>query len=196
MWRTISTRTAGLAIVILAIWGGLIPFLGPYFHYTLGPDHTWTWTAGRLYLSILPAIGALVGGLWLLGAGPWAPGRLGALLALLSGVWFAVGPDLSPLWHAGGDVGAAHGSVTVQALEQLGMHTGLGVVIAAMAAFALPSVATVRRQRVEPAPATADDPATAVAPAATQAPNGGIFPKGAPSRTPVGGPTRTPAHTR
>lgn len=201
MLRSVSTRTAGLAIVILAIWGGLIPFVGPYFHFTLGPDRTWTWTAARFYLSVLPAIGALIGGLWLMGAGPWASGRVGALLALLSGVWFAVGPELSTLWQHGGQLGAAHGTPVVQAMERLGLHSGLGVVIAALAGFALPSAVGYRRVPAQTvatptataAPATAA-PATAVAPGAatpaTAAADGTAQPAGEPTGVPAGSPTR------
>jgi hypothetical protein len=29
MLRSITTRVAGLAILILGIWGGIIPFVGP-----------------------------------------------------------------------------------------------------------------------------------------------------------------------
>jgi hypothetical protein len=164
MLRSVTTRVAGLTILILGIWGGIIPFVGPYFHFTLGPDHTWTWTAGRFYLSVLPAIGAVVGGLLLLGAGPWAAGRLGALLALLAGVWFAIGPDLSLIWRAGGDLGGGVGSRTDYALERLSFHTGLGVLIAALAAFALPAVLAVRTRRVEPvAQEPVEPPATAPA---------------------------------
>jgi hypothetical protein len=204
MLRSISTRTAGLAIVVLAIWGGLIPFVGPYFHFTLGPDHTWTWTTARLYLSVLPAVGALIGGLWLVGAGPWASGRVGAVLALLSGIWFAVGPEMSTLWHHGGQLGAAHGTLVVQAMERLGLHSGLGAVIAALAGFALPSA--VGRRRVpaeavetpttsyEPATEVRHEPATEVAPAA----EGRTTADGetAQMRTPAGGPTRAPAQNR
>jgi hypothetical protein len=150
MLRSVSTRLTGLTILVLGIWGGLIPFVGPYFHFTLGPDHAWTWTTGRLWLSVLPAIAAVVGGLWLLGAGPWASGRIGALLALLAGIWFTIGPDLSILWHTGGQLGAGHGSTTVQMLERLSFHTGLGVVIAALAGFALPGVVGLRARRREP----------------------------------------------
>jgi hypothetical protein len=136
--RSITTRFAGLAILVGGLWGGLVPFVGPYFSYSLGPNHAWTWSTGRLYLSVLPAIAAVVGGLLLLGAGPWPSGRIGALIALIAGIWFVVGPDLSYIWQTGGAQGAAHGSQTVRALEPLGYHTGLGVLIAALAAFALP----------------------------------------------------------
>jgi hypothetical protein len=147
MLRSVTTRAVGLTILILGIWGGVIPFVGPYFHFTLGPDHTWTWTAARLYLSVLPAIAAVIGGLLLVGAGPWAAGRLGALLALVAGVWFAIGPDLSLIWRAGGELGAGVGSQTRVALERLSFHTGLGVLIVALAAFALPGVVLAYRAR-------------------------------------------------
>jgi hypothetical protein len=147
MLRSVSTRLTGLTIVLVAIWAGLIPFVGPYFHFTLGPDHTWAWTSTRLYMDVLPAAAAFLGGLILLGAGPWAAGRLGAILALLGGIWLAVGPQLSALWHTGGAEGAAHGSVRVQQMERLGLHSGPGVVIAALAGFALPGLLAAYRVR-------------------------------------------------
>lgn len=147
--RSVSTRTSGLLILIAGIWGGLIPFVGPYFHFTLGPDSAWTWTSGRLYVDVLPAAAAVLGGLVLLGAGPRLPGRVGALLALAGGIWFTVGPEISTLWHPGGVEGMTHGSLGVRLLEHLTLHTGLGVLIAALAAYALPGslVARERGQR-------------------------------------------------
>src|SRR2546423_5482407 len=163
MFRHVTTRVAGLIILIGGIWGGLIPFVGPYFHFTLGPDQTWTWTNGRFWLDVLPAIVAIVGGLLLLGAGPWAAGRVGALLGLVAGIWFVVGPDLSLLWKTGGELGAGHGSRTVQMLERLSFHTGLGVLIAAFAAFALPGLVGYRTRRAT-APAEAEEAPTTAAP--------------------------------
>jgi hypothetical protein len=29
---------SGLLLVLLGIWGALIPFIGPYFHYAFTPD--------------------------------------------------------------------------------------------------------------------------------------------------------------
>jgi hypothetical protein len=153
--RHITTRLAGFLILVGGVWGGAIVFVGPYFHFTLGPDHAWRWTSGRLYLDVLPAIAAVVGGLVLLGAGPWLTGRLGALLALAGGIWFAIGPDMSLLWHQNGVQGAAHGTRGVQALEHLTIHTGLGVLIAALAAYALPGLIRAAAPAPEPiAPGT------------------------------------------
>jgi len=37
----------GLLLVLLGAWGGLIAFIGPYFHYAYTPDSAWTYTSGR-----------------------------------------------------------------------------------------------------------------------------------------------------
>jgi hypothetical protein len=146
MFRSVTTRLSGLIVLIAGIWGGLIPFVGPYFHFALGPDHAWRWTSGRLYLDILPAVAAVLGGLLLLGAGPWLSGRIGALLALAGGIWFAVGPDVSRLWHSGGAQGLAHGHGGKRMLEYLTFHSGLGVLITALAAYALPGIVATRHR--------------------------------------------------
>lgn len=158
MLRSVTTRLAGLVILIAGLWGGLIPFVGPYFHFALGPDHTWTWTAARFYLDVLPAIAAVLGGLLLLASGPWLAGRIGALLALAGGIWFAVGPDVSRLWHSGGAQGLPHGHGGKRVLEYLTWHSGLGVLIVTFAAYALPGLLAIRR----PATAAADSAAAPV----------------------------------
>src|SRR5438270_425131 len=142
--RHLSTRAAGLLILILGAWGGLVPFIGPAFHFALGPNHSWTWTSGRLWLSVIPGIVAVIGGLMLLGAGPRPSGKLGALLALAAGIWFAVGPEVSILWNSAGAAGVPHGSRCIRVLELLTYHTLLGVIIAALAGYALPGLETRR----------------------------------------------------
>jgi hypothetical protein len=147
--RSLSTRAAGLLILILGVWGGLVPFIAPYFHFALGPDKSWTWTSGRLFLSVIPAAVAVLGGLMLIGAGAHASARPGALLAIAAGVWFAIGPDVSHLWNSAGAVGAAHGSTGIRTLEMVAYHSGLGAVIAALGGYALPRF--IATPAVEPA---------------------------------------------
>jgi hypothetical protein len=159
----------------MGLWGGLVPFVGPYFHFALGPDKSWTWTTGRFWLSVLPAAVAVLGGLMLLGAGPRPAGKLGALLALAAGLWFAIGPQVSLLWNASGAQGAAHGATGVRVLEMLTYHTLLGSLMAALAGYALPGLVTRRvpaGETAEAAPAEATatrvGPATAVEEAHTR----------------------------
>jgi len=134
-----STGTmSGLLIVPLAIWGGLIPFIGPYFDYSFGTNSTWHYTADRLWLNILPAALALVGGILLVGAATRAAGIVGGWLALVAGAWFVVGPAVSRTWEQGeGPIGRPLFGTTRQALELIGYFYGLGALIVALAAFCI-----------------------------------------------------------
>jgi hypothetical protein len=144
MFRHITTRVSGLIILIAGIWGGLIPFVGPYFHFVLGPDQHWKWTTGRLWLNVLPGAVAVLGGLILMGGGPRVSGRFGALLALAAGIWFIVGPDVSMLWnHGHSQAGTPYGTNTFKRfLEMLTFHSGLGALITTFAAYSIPGAAT------------------------------------------------------
>lgn len=128
---------SGLLLILLGAWGALIPFVGPYFKYAYTPANAWTYTSGRLWLSILPGVAAMVGGLILLIATARPLALAGAGLAAAAGAWFAVGTVLSPIW-AGGTInlGIPVGDPVAQALEELGFFIGLGVVIVFLAALA------------------------------------------------------------
>jgi hypothetical protein len=148
---------SGLLVIVLGIWGALIPFVGPYFHYAFGSFQTWHYTSERLWLCIIPGAVAVIGGLMLLRSSHRSSGLLGGWLAVAAGAWFAVGPTLSLLWHHAGDpIGAPMGGHTRQALEWLGYFTGLGVAIAALAAFAMGRYFS-RPRVVEEAAVAADD---------------------------------------
>ena len=129
---------SGLLVILLGIWGALVPFFGPYFHYAFGSYQTWHYTSERLWLCILPGAVAAIGGLMLLRSAHRTTGLFGGWLALAAGAWFAIGPSISLLWHsAGNPIGAPMGGHTRQAIEWLGYFSGLGVLIAALAAFAM-----------------------------------------------------------
>ncbi len=129
---------SGLILVVLGAWGGLIPFIGPYFGYAFGSHATWFYTSNRLWLSILPGAAVVIGGLILMRSGHRASGALGAWLAMAGGAWFAVGPAVSRLWeHGAGPIGAPLFGHIRQTFELIGYFYGLGVVIVGLAAFAL-----------------------------------------------------------
>ncbi len=94
MLRVPRSRGAlnGVLLVLLGLWGGLIAFVGPYFHYAYTPDQGFTYTTGRLWLEILPAAGTVVGGLILGGTASRPVAIFGAWLAALSGAWFTLAP--------------------------------------------------------------------------------------------------------
>jgi hypothetical protein len=181
MLRVQRSRGAlsGVLLVLLGLWGGLVPFVGPYVDYAFTPDRAWTYTSGRFWLELLPAIGAVVGGLILLASRLRPAALFGAWLAALSGCWFAIGGALAPLWAAelpGPGLpaqGTPVGGPVARAVEQIGFFTGLGVVIVFVATLALGrlSVLAVRDVKAaEPAVATAEPGAgTAAEPTAPKA---------------------------
>jgi hypothetical protein len=129
---------SGFLLVLLGIWGGLIPFVGPYFHYAYTPDTTWTYTTARLWLEILPGAAVLLGGIFLIIAAGRPLALFGAMLAAAAGAWFALGAMFSPLWNHNVPLGGSPASATVamRIAEQAGFFTGLGVVTVCVASFA------------------------------------------------------------
>jgi hypothetical protein len=129
---------SGLLVILLGVWGALIPFIGPYFHYAFGSFHTWHYSANRLWLDIIPGALAVLGGLLLLRSRGRTGGLIGGWLAVAAGAWFAVGQAVFLFWHhAINPIGRPMGGYTRQALEQVGYFYGLGALIVALAAFAM-----------------------------------------------------------
>jgi hypothetical protein len=128
---------SGVLLVLLGIWGALIPFVGPYFHYAYTPDRSWAYTAERMWLEILPGVAAILGGLTVIISAHRAVAILGAWLAAIAGAWFAVGTLIAVLWTSAPAVGTPVGSKDRVMLEQIGFFIGLGVVIVFVAAVAL-----------------------------------------------------------
>lgn len=130
---------SGLLVLLLGVWGGLVPLVGPAFGYGFTPDATWHLTAGRLLLEVLPGAVAVVGGLAMMGSATRVSGSLGAWLAAAAGAWFVVGQSVSVLWNHGvmqaGQPLATSESGRVAAW--LGCFLGLGVVVVFLAAAAL-----------------------------------------------------------
>ena len=138
MLRVPRSRGAlsGMLLVLLGAWGGLIPFIGPYFHYAYTPDTTWTYSSGRMWLEVLPGAVTLVGGLIVLASRSRPVAVTGAWLAALGGGWFAVGGILAPLWMKAGP-GTPVGGTAARMAEQIGFFAGLSVAIVFMAALAI-----------------------------------------------------------
>jgi len=136
---------AGVLLIILGAWGGLIPFVGPYFHYAYTPDTAWTYTTARLWLEILPGAAVFLGGILLIIATGRHVALFGAMLAAAAGAWFTLGTTLSPLWNNHVTLGGSPASTTVfmRIMEQLGFFSALGVVVVFIAAAALGRISSV-----------------------------------------------------
>jgi hypothetical protein len=136
---------SGFLLVLLGLWGALIPFIGPYFHFAYTPDTAWTYSTARLWLEILPGAAVFLGGILLIIATGRHIALFGSMLAVAAGAWFALGTVLSPLWSTGSmspgtPVGA---TVLLRVMEQVGFFTGLGVVVVLVAAAAAGRIASV-----------------------------------------------------
>jgi|SRR5580698_3221080 hypothetical protein len=133
----------GLLLILLGLWGGLAPFVGPYFHFGYTPDKAWAYDSGRLYFSVIPGAAALLGGLLVTGTRSRTAGVLGGLLAALGGAWFGLGETFTtivlkktfavgtPLPWSG--VSPALGTY----LESLALFAGLGTLIIFIGAIAI-----------------------------------------------------------
>ena len=136
---------SGFLLMLLGLWGALIPFVGPYFDYAYTPDKAWTYNTGRLWLELLPGAAVFFGGFLLTIAKGRHTALFGALLAAVAGAWFTLGTVLSPLWNHHVPMGGSPASNTVymRIMEQLGFFTALGIVIVFIAAVALGRIASV-----------------------------------------------------
>ena len=137
-------RGIGGLLMLLGAWGAVIPFVGPYFGYAYTPDTTWTYTFGRLCLSVLPGAAVFLGGLVVLASERLA--TPGAFLAALGGAWFVLGQSIVAVAFSGASIssgspvtpiGAMFGPATMKFFEGLGFFYGLGVVILFFAALAM-----------------------------------------------------------
>jgi hypothetical protein len=151
---------SGVLLVILGLFGALIPLVGPYFDFTIGNDSTWNFTDARIWLSVVPGVVAALCGLLLVRSANRATAGFGAWIALLCGAWFVVGNQVSQLWNDGTTwAGNAAGGTGQRVGEQLAFFDGVGVLIVMFAALALGRLAvrSVRDAELAAEAATEDD---------------------------------------
>ncbi len=129
---------SGFLLVLLGLWGALVPFIGPYFHYAYTPDVAWHYDTARLWLQILPGAAVVLGGLMLMVSTGRHTALFGGLLAAASGAWFVLGTTLSLLWNNYVPLGGSPASSQpfMRVMEQLGFFYALGVVIVLIAGVA------------------------------------------------------------
>jgi hypothetical protein len=190
----------GILLILLGLWGGLIPLIGPYLHVAYTPDKAWVVTNGRIWFEFLPSAVAMIGGILLATSRLRPVAVTGAVLAAASGGWFTFGTLVATLWMRTPPAqGIPVGGSLARAAEQLAFFTGIGALILCVAAVAFGrlSVVSARDLRVaeraaktdtEPVPASpAPDTSTASAPADLK--SSGSTPSAKP-RTPMTALTR------
>lgn len=132
----------GPLLMLLGAWGALIPFFGHSFSFGYTPDNTWTWTAARGWLEVLPGAVAFGSGLAITVTAHRVNAMVAGWLAAAAGAWFVIGTVITPWWDAG-FIGTPSGSADRGVAEQLGMFSGLGVLIVALAGIALGRISVV-----------------------------------------------------
>lgn len=162
---------SGFLLVLLGVWGALIPFVGPYFDFAFTPDQPWTWTTGRGWLEVLPGAVAVLGGLLLLASRNRAIAMFGGWLAVLAGAWFVVGRGFAGPFGIGSAGSPVAGGDTKRLWLEMTYFYGLGALIIFLGALALGrlSVRSVRDVEYVSRPLAADEalPAYTAAPAHT-----------------------------
>jgi hypothetical protein len=120
---------SGLLLIILGVWGALVPFVGPYFHFAYTPGGVWVWSTARAWLEVFPGVTAAVGGFLLLVSGNRVTAMVGGWLAVIAGAWFVVGRTLAPTLRLG-DVGYPIAATDAKrAAIEIAAFSGLGALI-------------------------------------------------------------------
>lgn len=133
---------SGLALILLGVWGGIAPFVGPTLGFGFTPNQAWHSTPGRLDLSAIPGGLVLLMGLVVLVTRSRWLGGLCAFIAALGGMWFIAGGAIVTLPPASltGEIrtGTPLGSGPhIVVLTNLAFFTGVGALILFFAATAL-----------------------------------------------------------
>jgi hypothetical protein len=150
---------SGLLLILLGLWGALIPFIGPSFDFAYNPALGSEWSDARGWLEVLPGAVTVVGGLLLLRSQNRATAMLGGWLTVVAGAWFVVGKLFAPTLGLG-ELGAPNASTdTKVAWLDLTYFYGIGALIIFLGATALGrlSVRSVRDLRYAQRPVVPDD---------------------------------------
>ena len=119
----------GLVLIVLGVWGAVIPFVGPHFNFAYTPDRDWAWSTARGWLEVLPGAAAALGGLLLIFSGNRITAIVGGWLAVLAGTWFVVGTEVAPLLGIGSAGDPIAASDRKRAALEISYFSGLGALI-------------------------------------------------------------------
>ena len=128
---------SGLLVMLLGLWGALIPFVGPAFDFAYNPAQGSAWSAARGWLEVLPGAVAVIGGLVLMRSGNRAAAMLGGWLSVVAGAWFVVGRVVATTLTIGQIGGPVAPTDTKAAWLELTYFYGIGALIVFFGAMAL-----------------------------------------------------------
>jgi hypothetical protein len=137
----IGLGTIAVLTVLVAAWGGVVPYVGPLFGYAMDGGGAWHWSLAHSLLALAPGGVGVVIGLMVLaetrglavGRGRLSLATAGVIIALC-GAWFVVGPMAWPVLVTHGSYVIA-GSPLHRLEVALGYSLGTGVVLALFGGF-------------------------------------------------------------
>ena len=128
---------SGFLVILLGVWGAVVPFVGPQFDFAYNADQGSAWSATRGWLEVLPGIVAVIGGLLLVRSQNRATAMLGGWLSVVAGAWFVVGRVMATTLTIGEIGRPVAGTDTKAAWLELTYFYGLGALIVFLGAIAL-----------------------------------------------------------
>lgn len=119
----------GVLIILFGLFSMVLPFVGPLFGFGMGPDPAWVLTEARMFRHLIPGAAIVVGGIMLLPS-VRASRVIGAVLAVLGGIWVTIAPVVLGRLDEGTPT-------LLEMARPLTYHFGTGLIITGLAAFAL-----------------------------------------------------------
>ena len=127
---------AGCVAVLVSVWGGIVPYVGPLFNSSTDGFAAWRWNLAHTVLALLPgAAGALLGFFVLAESrdvtvrnGRMSLAATAGVLLMVCGAWFAIGPLAWPVISSGGSYFVARSDLRILAYE-VGFSIGTGIVL-------------------------------------------------------------------
>ncbi len=134
-------ETAGIIAVLVSAWGGIVPYIGPLFHFDADRSGSWHWNLAHAVLALAPGALGVVLGLFVVaqargiavGRGRLSLAAAGALI-MVCGAWFAVGPLAWPVISNSTHYFVAASPSTLLARE-VGYSIGTGLILVFCGAF-------------------------------------------------------------
>jgi len=137
----LGTEMAGLLIVLVGAWGGIVPYVGPIFGFSGDGSGSWTWNLAHSLLFLVPGAVACLAGLVVMAEGRGSsPARrtvlaVAGFMAAVSGAWFVVG---ALAWAAlEGSAFFTGGTALRELAYWIGYSLGPGGLLLALGAFVI-----------------------------------------------------------
>ncbi len=139
--RGFGLGAAGVVAVLVSVWGGIVPYVGPLFGYSGDGSGSWHWNLAHAVLALAPGILGVLLGVFVIaesrgivvGRGRLSLATAGTLL-MICGAWFAVGPLAWPVLSNGSGYFVASTHLRVLAYE-VGYSIGTGLILVVCGAF-------------------------------------------------------------